>query len=180
MYNYFTETIKVKVGSTSSLREAGSSAAPRFNPSHVMQPSCQMQAIQCGFYVTRFRQAQLKLINPYALTNPNSFNQKILTKHPFLLSTFYLRSPYAPRPLGSLVISCSLTPTSPRDSVKIAPSITFTVSFASFASSRAHGTIRCREADFWSLGYPVYFVGRWISGQSPTCNVPFPQNANTA
>ena len=62
------KTMKVKVGSTPPLREAGSSAAPRFNPSHAMQPSYPMQAIQCGFYGTMFRQAQLKLINPYALT----------------------------------------------------------------------------------------------------------------
>jgi hypothetical protein len=179
MYDYFTETIKVKVGSTSSLREAGSSAAPRFNPSHVMQPSCPMQAYSMRLLWNKVSSSATEAHHSIC-TNPNSFNQKILTKHPFLLYTFYLRSPYAPRPLGSLVVSCSLTPTSPHDSVKIAPSITFTVSFASFASSRAHGTIRCREADFWSLGYPVYFVGRWISGQSPTCNVPFPQNANTA
>jgi hypothetical protein len=33
------KTMKVKTGSTTPLREAGSSAAPGFNPSHAMQPS---------------------------------------------------------------------------------------------------------------------------------------------
>jgi hypothetical protein len=39
------KTIKVKAGSTPPLREAGSSAAPRFNPSHAIQPSRPVQAI---------------------------------------------------------------------------------------------------------------------------------------
>jgi hypothetical protein len=114
--------------------------------------------IQCGVYGTMFRQAQLKLINPYALTPTLSIER--FHRSPFLLFTFYLCSPYAPHAFGSLVISCSSTPTPPRDSVNIAPSITFTVSFASLASPWAHGAIHCREADFWSPGSPVYFVGK--------------------